>query len=345
MKIAFLDRDGTLIFEPPDTKQIDSIERLKILDNVFESLKLMQEKGYKLIMVTNQDGLGGKNFPKERFDKPQKELLRLFKKQGIKFYKILVCPHKRTDGCICRKPNIGLVKKLFEKEEIDKDMSFMVGDRETDEQFAINLNIAPFRMNPNGSFPRLGFCARKTAETDISIMVNLDGKGQNRINTGINFFDHMLSQISKHSLIDIYIKAAGDLKVDEHHTVEDVAICLGEALLSALGSKRSIKRYGFLLPMDDTLAEVALDLGGRPYLVFNCNFKRERVGDLPTELVEHFFKSLSESLKANIHINVRYSRNEHHLMEAVFKAFGKAAGMACEKDSRIKGIPSTKEIL
>lgn len=346
MKIAFIDRDGTLIYEPPDTKQIDSVEKLKILPGVIEGLKKLLLQGFKLVMVSNQNGIGTTSFSKKNFEKPQNKLLDMFQNEGIEFYKIFICPHVERDNCSCRKPKIGLVSDFMKNEMIDKEQSFVIGDRKTDQEFANNIGLSYVRMETNGRFPRIGSVKRETSETSISVFLNLDGTGMYQINTGLNFLNHMLEQFSKHSLIDLFIKAKGDLEIDEHHTAEDTALALGEALTNALGTKKGIKRYGFLLPMDDTLAEVALDLGGRPYLVFNCDFKRERVGDLPTELIEHFLKSLSDALKANIHINVRYSRNEHHKIEAIFKAFAKAMRMACEFDTRLKNsLPSTKGIL
>lgn len=346
MKIAFLDRDGTLIFEPPDTKRIDSVEKLKILPGVFEGLKNLMTEGYKLVMVSNQDGVGTRAFPKKNFGKPQMEFLKRLAREGIEFYKIFVCPHSKKDNCSCRKPKIGLIETFIKKEAIDKNLSFMIGDRKTDEAFGRNIGVKTFRIKTNSRFPRISAASRKTSETSVSVLANLDGNGEFQIDTGINFFNHMLEQFAKHSLVDLYIKVQGDLEIDEHHTVEDTALTLGRALSNALLEKRGIRRYGFLLPMDDTLVEVAIDLGGRPYLVFNCDFKREKVGDLPTELVEHFFKSLSDELKANIHINVRYGRNEHHKIEAIFKAFAKALRQAVEKDPRLKGaLPTTKGIL
>lgn len=345
MKIAFIDRDGTLIYEPPDTKRIDSVEKLKILPGVFEGLKNLMTQGYKLVMVSNQDGVGTQAFPKKNFEKPQKEFLKRLAREGIEFYKIFICSHRKKDNCDCRKPKIGLVKTFLKKEPIDKNLSFMIGDRQTDEIFGRNISVKTFRMETNGRFPRIGAASRKTSETSISVLANLDGNGVFQIDTGINFFNHMLEQFSKHSLIDLFLAAKGDLQIDEHHTIEDTALVLGEALSKALWARTGIRRYGFLLPMDDSLVEVALDLG-RPYLVFNADFKREKVGDLPTEMVEHFFKSLSDALRANIHISVRYSRNEHHKIEAIFKAFAKALRMAIEIDPRLKNaLPSTKGIL
>ena len=345
LKIAFLDRDGVLIYEPQDTKQIDSLEKLEILPNVISGLRNLLNSGYKLVMVSNQDGLGTKSFPARDFEIVQNELLDVFKKEGISFYKIFICPHFEKDGCNCRKPKTGLLEKFLE-EDIDFQKSFVIGDRKSDEELAKNIGVRFYQVEVNGAFLRLASIERNTAETEVFIRCNLDGQGTFNIDTGINFFNHMLEQLSKHSLIDLDIKAIGDLKVDDHHTIEDVGITLGETLLKALGERKGIKRYGFLLPMDDTLVEVAIDLGGRPYLVFNCDFKREKVGDLPTEMIEHFFRSVAESLKANIHINVKYSKNEHHKIEAIFKAFAKSLRMAVEADSRQKNkLPSTKGIL
>ncbi len=343
-KIAFIDRDGTLIFEPPKTKQVDDVKLLSILPGVIDGLKNLIAQGYSLVMVSNQNGIGTKNFPKKSFEAPQKKLLEILKKEGILFSEIFVCPHMPEEKCPCRKPKIGLVKNLIKA--VDLKDSLMIGDRDTDGEFAKNLGIPFFRMTTNRRFPRVGIVRRTTKETDIEVSVNLDGTGNFQIETGLGFFNHMLEQFSKHSLIDLKLSAKGDLQIDEHHTVEDTGIALGEALAMALGSKRGIRRYSFLLPMDDTLSEVALDLGGRQYLVFNSTFKREMVGDLPTEMVKHFFRSLAESLKANIHINVRYSENEHHQIESIFKAFARCMKIAVEEDPRMAGIlPSTKGAL
>jgi imidazoleglycerol-phosphate dehydratase/histidinol-phosphatase len=346
MKIAFLDRDGTLIFEPPDTKRIDSLDRLRVLPGVVKGLKKLLVEGFKLVLVSNQNGIGTEEFSEESFVVPQERFLELLRNEGIEFYKIFVCPHLPEVNCLCRKPKIGLVEEFIRSENVDLENSFMLGDRATDIEFAKNIGVAGFRMMTNSVFPRMAFVSRKTAETNVSMMVNLDGIGNYEIDTGVKFLDHMLEQFSKHSLVDLFISAQGDLDVDEHHTVEDVAVVLGQVLNEALGEKRGLRRYAFTLPMDDTLVEVALDLGGRTYLVFNADFKREKVGDLPTELVEHFFRSLSESLRSNIHINVRYSRNEHHQIEAIFKAFAKTFRLAAEVDERLSDqLPSTKGIL
>ena len=346
IKIAFLDRDGTLIYEPPDTKQVDSLEKLRILPGVNIALKALLDQGYKLIMVSNQDGLGTKAFPMRDFVKVQKRLLEMFKDQRIIFEQVLVCPHFAKDNCDCRKPAIGLVKKFLKASKIEYENSLIVGDRSCDAEFAENLGVRFYRMETNSYFPRLAVVERSTKETQISVQCNLDGQGNFRIETGVRFFDHMLEQLSKHSLVDLAIKAKGDLQADNHHIIEDVGLALGEALSKALGERKGISRYGFLLPMDETLAEVAIDLGGRPYLVFNCQFEREKVGDLPTEMVEDFFRSVSQGLRANIHINLKYGRNEHHKIESIFKAFAKTLRMAVEADIRQKEtLPSTKGVL
>lgn len=346
MKVAFIDRDGTLIFEPPDTKRIDSLVELKILPCVIDGLKNLQTQGYKLVMVSNQDGIGTKNFPKKKFKEPQKKLLKILKNEGVNFYKIFICPHTEEDKCACRKPKTGLVKNFLKDGSVDLQQSIMVGDRKTDQEFAKKIGVTGIQMITNGSFPRIASLKRTTNETDIFALVNLDGTGQFKINTGLKLFDHMLEQFAKQSLVDLTLKAKGDLERDEHHTIEDTAITLGEALSRGLGKRAGIRRYGFLLPMDDTLVEVAIDLGGRPYLVFDCKFNREKVGDLPTEMIEHFFKSLSDALRANICISVRYSKNEHHKIEAIFKACARAFRAACEQDQRIKDfLPTTKGIL
>ncbi len=346
LKIAFLDRDGVLVYEPENTKQIDSMDKLQILPGVIAGLKKLLAQGYRLVMVSNQDGMGTASFPLENFRVVQDRLLKLLKESGIEFYKIFICPHFEQDGCNCRKPKPGLLGTFLGEENIDLGKSFVLGDRKSDREFAQNIGVRFFQTGTNGSFPRVATVERKTTETEIFLRCNLDGQGTFSIDTGIKFFDHMLEQFSKHSLVDLDINASGDLETDDHHTIEDVGLALGQALRDALGDRTGIKRYGFLLPMDDTLAEVAVDLGGRPYLVFNSDFKREKVGDLPTEMVEHFFRSLSETLKGNIHICARYSRNEHHKIEAIFKAFAKSLRMAVEADPRQKNqLPTTKGTL
>ena len=342
-KIAFIDRDGAMIYEPRDTFQIDSLEKLSILPNVIEGLKRIQNDGYKLVMVTNQDGLGTPSFSTTNFETVQKALLVSLKEQGVTFYRVFVCPHTQEDNCACRKPKTGLLDEFLKAEPIDTGKSFVVGDRESDMELAKNLGIRSYRMKTNGCFPRIASVERITTETNVFVQCNLDGHGRFSVDTGLGFFNHMLEQFSKHSLIDLAVKAKGDLYIDEHHTVEDVALTIAKALSAALGDRRGITRYGFLLPMDDTLVEVGIDLGGRPYTVFNAEFKRDKIGDLPTELVEHFFRSIADELKANIHINVRYSKNEHHKIEAIFKAFAKSMRAAVLIDDRLQGeLPTTK---
>ncbi|MDP9249635.1 MAG: bifunctional histidinol-phosphatase/imidazoleglycerol-phosphate dehydratase HisB [bacterium] len=346
IKVAFIDRDGVMINEPEDTNQVDSVEKLKVLPRVMAGLKNLLAENYRLVMVSNQDGLGTDSFPTASFQTVQDRLLILLKESGVEFYKIFICPHFEEDKCNCRKPKPGLLGLFLNEENIDLEKSFVIGDRQSDEEFAKNIGIRCFRTTTNAPFARLATVERKTSETEIFLRCNLDGQGSFNIDTGVKFLDHMLEQFSKHSLVDLDIKSKGDLAIDDHHTIEDVGLALGQALQKALGDRTGIRRYGFLLPMDDTLAEVAVDLGGRPYLVFNCDFKREKVGDLPTEMVEHFFRSVAETLKANIHIRVKYSRNEHHKIEAIFKAVSKSIRMAVEADPRQENkLPSTKGIL
>ncbi len=343
-KYAFLDRDGTLIFEPKDTFQIDSIELLKILPGVINGLKKLKNDGFRLVMISNQDGLGSASFPKKNFEKPQNEMLRIFKEKGIEFERVFICPHLRKDNCKCRKPKTGLVDEFIKLADIDMKNSFVCGDRESDKKFAENLGLK--FADPKflfGRTARTTALSRKTNETNIELELNLDGIGKYDINTGIGFLNHMLELFSRHSLIDLKIEARGDLEVDEHHLVEDIGIVLGQALKQALGDKKGIQRYGFLLPMDESLAEVALDLGGRQYLVWNVKFKRERVGDMPTELFEDFFRAVSDNLQANLHVNLKYGRNEHHMAEAIFKAFARALRFAVDEDPRAKNLlPTTK---
>lgn len=342
-KFAFIDRDGTMINEPEETKQVDSLSKLKILPGVINGLQQLLKADYKLVMVSNQDGMGTKFFPKKDFSKPQNALLKILTQNKIKFYKIYICPHLPQKNCSCRKPKLGLLKKFLLEESIDYKNSLVIGDRPSDQHLAKNLKIKFIEMATNSRFPRFSLMNRETKETKINLELNLDGTGKSDIKTGLDYFDHMLELFSKHSLIDLKITVQGDLNVDEHHTVEDVGIVLGQAIKQSLGDKKGIRRYGFLLPMDETLAQVALDLGGRSYLVFHYQPKREYVGDLPTELVEDFFQAIAENLGCNLHIEVKYGRNEHHKIEAIFKAFAKTIKTAVENDLRAKNLlPSTK---
>lgn len=363
MKVVFLDRDGTLIVEPPD-EQIDSLEKLELIPGVIEGLRSLINRGYRLVMVTNQDRLGSSAFPVEAFEKPQQKLLKIFEGEGIRFSEIFICPHAVEDSCECRKPKLGLVNEYLKRTAIDYATSFVIGDRETDVRFGKNIGCKTIRLTKSGpseadfiteSFleacniiarcSRSARTERTTNETSINVELNLDGTGAYEITTGIGFFDHMLAQLSKHSLIDMNIVVKGDLHIDEHHTVEDTGLTLGEAIRQALGDKRGIERYGFLLPMDESLAQVALDLGGRPYFAFKGGFERETVGEFPTELVEDFFRGFADGLRANLHIKVE-GRNDHHKIEAIFKSVARALKQAVAIDQRAASIlPSTKGTL
>lgn len=342
MKVVFIDRDGTLLWEPPETQQIDSLQKLRILPGVVEGLKALQDQGFTLVMVSNQNGLGTRAFPKKNFEIPQEEFLLRLRRNGIEFQNIFICPHLPKDRCSCRKPRSGLVDDFLAENDIDRSSSIMIGDRNTDEEFATNIGVRFVRMETNGRFPRFASLERKTNETSVSVFLNIDGSGRAAISTGIGFLDHMLELLAKNALIDLTLNAQGDLRVDEHHTVEDTALTLGNALSEALGDKRGIERYGFLLPMDEALVEVTLDLSGRPCLVFEGEFKREYVGDLPTELVAHFFASFTEALKCTLHMTIKRGRNEHHKIEALFKGLGRCLRQAIRVCPYEQGIPSTK---
>jgi len=359
-KVLFIDRDGTLITEPPADFQVDSLEKLEFYPGVFQNLsKIAKELDFELVMVTNQDGLGTKSFPFEDFIKPHEKMLKAFENEGIIFNDILIDKSFEYENLPTRKPETGMLGKYIYG-DYDLENSFIIGDRLTDIQLAKNLKSKAIFINPIQNkdaeltteswneiyqylkdIPRKAKVSRKTNETDIEIEVNLDGSGNSDISTGLHFFDHMLEQISKHGNLDLKIKANGDLHVDEHHTIEDTGIVLGEAISKALGKKKGIERYGFLLPMDDCLAQVAIDFGGRAWLVWDANFKREKVGDLPTEMFEHFFKSFTDSAKCNVNIKAE-GENEHHKIESIFKAFAKAIKMAVNQSDQNFNLPSTK---
>ncbi len=362
-KVVFIDRDGTIIVEPAD-EQIDSLEKLELIPRAIEGLRLLRERGFDLVMVTNQDGLGSDRYPVASFEVPQKKLLRILEGEGITFSQVFVCPHVPADNCGCRKPKTGLLDLYLKEQKLDLARSFVFGDRETDVQLGKNLGCKSVRLasadQSNADFvtgdfleacrfmvrsERSAHIDRTTTETSISIDAVLDGSGAYTINTGIGFFDHMLAQLSKHSLIDLKVTTKGDLNVDEHHTVEDTGLAIGSAIRQALGDKRGIERYGFLLPMDEASAQVALDLSDRPYFVFNAKFERETVGEFPTELVEDFFRALSDGLRANLHISVQ-GRNDHHKVEAIFKAVARSLKQAVALDQRSPStLPSTKGTL
>jgi imidazoleglycerol-phosphate dehydratase/histidinol-phosphatase len=352
-RIAFVDRDGTLVKEPED-QQVDRIDKIDLVPGVIPALIRLRDAGFGLVMVSNQDGRGTDSFPEDDFLIPQKFILELFASQGLVFEEIFVCPHFDSDGCNCRKPLPGLLGDYFDRVNVDRANSLMVGDRETDVQFARNINVPGFLLDPEDpdnwnqivrevlDQPRAATVVRKTKETDIAVTVDLDASDPIEIDTGIGFFDHMLDQIARHGGFSLQLSCKGDLQVDEHHTIEDVALALGEAIKTALGDKRGIGRFGFLLPMDETQAQVALDIGGRPYAVFDGDFQRAEVGGMPTELVPHFFRSLSETLGASLQISVT-GENTHHMVEACFKGTGRALRMALERKGN--DLPSTKGTL
>jgi histidinol-phosphatase len=370
-RVLFIDRDGTLIVEPPVTFQVDNLEQLEFTPGVIRNIYFIQKNlNFESVIVTNQDGLGTEANPQENFDLVQQKMLDIFKGEGITFDKIFIDLSFPEDNLPTRKPGTAMLTEFF-SEEYDLPNSFVIGDRLTDVELAKNLGCKAIFFNSEDVWntrPELReFCAmsttdwdkiseflfagerkaiiqRKTKETDIYIELNLDGNGKADISTGLHFFDHMLEQIGKHSGTNLVIKVKGDLEVDEHHTIEDTGIALGEALLQALGSKRGIERYGYYLPMDDCRCAVALDFGGRPWLVWNVDFKREKIGDVPTEMFMHFFKSLSDSAKMNLNI-LAEGENEHHKIEGIFKGFAKAIKMAIRRDIFNYELPSTKGVL
>jgi imidazoleglycerol-phosphate dehydratase/histidinol-phosphatase len=353
MKVLFVDRDGTLVEEPSD-EQVDSLEKIRFLPGVFAALTELQAAGFRLAMVTNQDGLGTDSFPTEHFELPQRFILDAFASQGITFDAIFICPHKKSDGCDCRKPSTKLVDQWVREKGVDLRQSAMIGDRQTDLDFANNLSIRGLKVLARGetaySWPaivkeltaRRATAHRKTRETDILVKVDLDTEGPISAKTGIGFFDHMLEQLAKHGGFSLQLECVGDLHIDEHHTIEDCAIALGEALKTALGDKRGLHRYGFLLPMDEARAQIAIDLSGRAFSVFEGRFGREQVGTMPTELVPHFFRSLADSVGAAIHVSV-VGDNTHHMIEACFKGVGRALREALRREGH--DLPSTKGTL
>ncbi|MBR5748622.1 MAG: bifunctional histidinol-phosphatase/imidazoleglycerol-phosphate dehydratase HisB [Prevotella sp.] len=354
-RLLFIDRDGTLIEEPAD-EQIDAFEKLKFTKGVFRNLHFIREHtDFELVMVSNQDGLGTDAFPEDTFWPVQNFILQTLESEGITFDEILIDSHFPEDNAPTRKPNTGLVKKYMNDPEYDIANSYVIGDRETDRKFAENIGCKALILSDEGmswdkisellfAGERTSEVRRTTKETDIHIKVNLDGTGKCDIATGLGFFDHMLEQIGKHGSIDLLIHTKGDLEVDEHHTIEDTAIALGECILTALGDKRGIERYGYCLPMDDCLCSVALDFGGRPWLVWDAEFTREKIGEMPTEMFLHFFKSLSDAAKMNLNIKAE-GQNEHHKIEGIFKALARSLKMAVRRDIYHYELPSTKGML
>jgi imidazoleglycerol-phosphate dehydratase / histidinol-phosphatase len=368
-RVLFIDRDGTLIVEPEPDKQVDSLEKLSFIPGVFTALsRIVKFLEYDLVMVTNQDGLGTESFPEENFWPAHNKMLEALKGEGIVFSEVLIDRSFPEEKSPDRKPETGLVAKYINNPEYDLENSFVIGDRMTDVEFAANMGAKALHFVPRGEegesvFPRelctdnwdemyrflrgyerRAVCERRTKETSITVKLSLDGCGLSRISTGLGFFDHMLEQIAKHSGCDLELTAEGDLHVDEHHTIEDTGILLGEAVLKALGNKIGIERYSFLLPMDESLAQVALDFSGRAGFQWDADFKREKIGDMPTEMFSHFFKSFCYSAKCTLHISAR-GTNEHHKIEGIFKAFAKCLSRAWRLDFENDQLPSTKGLL
>lgn len=369
-KVLFLDRDGTLIKEPPVDYQVDSLEKLEFMPGVFRNLyKLRQFTDYELVVVSNQDGLGTDAFPEKAFAAPHEKFLEAFRNEGVEFDAVHIDPSLPEEHSENRKPETGLLRGYLQG-GYDMENSFVIGDRITDIELAKNLGargillgseslkgeleaagIAAFAEHICGDWDQIyhyirsrqrrAVVKRITNETEISVVLSLDGEGDTAISTGLGFFDHMLDQLGRHGGIDLEVEVKGDLHVDEHHTIEDTAIALGEAFLQALGNKRGIERYAFVLPMDDSLASVAIDFGGRPWIEWNAAFKREKIGDMPTEMFYHFFKSFSDAAKCNLNMEVSGS-NEHHMIEGLFKAFARAVGKAVRLDTDSNQLPTTK---
>ncbi|MBJ6117904.1 bifunctional histidinol-phosphatase/imidazoleglycerol-phosphate dehydratase HisB [Pontibacter sp. BT310] len=362
-KALFIDRDGTILVEPKTDYQVDSFEKFEFIPKVIRNLcKIFTELDYEFVMVTNQDGLGTDSYPEHTFWPYQNKMLEILRSEGVEFEDILIDRSFEHEGLETRKPGIGMMKNYLSG-EYDLENSYVIGDRLTDVQLAKNLGakailLADFQseeaaLSTNDwdeiyrflKLPaRKATIRRQTSETDIQIDLNLDGTGKSDIKTGLGFFDHMLEQLARHGNVDLTIAVKGDLHIDEHHTIEDTGLALGEAFLVALGDKKGISRYGFLLPMDDVLAQVAIDFGGRPWIVWDAEFKREKVGDMPTEMFFHFFKSFSDAAKCNLNIKAE-GQNEHHKIEAIFKGFARAIRMAVKRDPNDSSLPSTKGVL
>ena len=350
-KAIFIDRDGTLLREPAD-EQIDALDKVEFVPGAISGLRALTGLGYELVMASNQDGLGTPAFPEETFQPAQDLLLRTLEGEGVVFDDILIDPSFPEDNSPNRKPGTGMFGKYLDG-SYDLAASWVVGDRETDRQLALNLGTKALLVSEMSwaqvaetirASERSATVARKTAETDIFIRVDLDGHGPSEVDTGLKFFDHMLSQLIHHGGIALQVRCQGDLEVDEHHTIEDVGIALGEALRQALGDKRGIGRYGFALPMDESRALALLDFGGRSELVWDVQFTREYVGDVPTEMFRHFFKSLSDAMRANLYVQAR-GENNHHLAEGVFKAFARTLRQAVRRDVFSYDLPSSKGLL